>query len=98
VARAAVHTSLVLLVALISGCGNGGQSSTESGQPGVADPTAATQPSAVDGNGCSLAQRAGQTGSAKRDQNGVGASGESGGAADSSNMPTETERSAATTP
>ncbi|HEY3252433.1 MAG TPA: hypothetical protein VGJ91_00740, partial [Polyangiaceae bacterium] len=85
-ARSSLHTSLALLVALVSGCGTAGPSTSDAGQPGVADPTAATQPSAdsdgdrlpadqdqcpntpagvaVDGNGCSIAQRKAQTSSA----------------------------------
>ncbi|HEY0467204.1 MAG TPA: hypothetical protein VGC79_23550, partial [Polyangiaceae bacterium] len=45
-ARSSVQTSLVLLVALISGCGNAGQSSSDAGQPGIADPTATAEPNA----------------------------------------------------
>jgi len=82
-ARSYLHTSLALLVALVSGCSTAGQSTGEGAQPGIADPTAATQPSgdndsdrvvadqdlcpntpagvAVDGNGCSAAQREAQT-------------------------------------
>ena len=78
--RASLHTSLVLMVALISGCGTAGHSASDvAGEPGIADPNAAAQPTsdgdsdglpadqdlcpntpagvAVDGNGCSLAQR-----------------------------------------
>ena len=46
-ARSALHTSLVLLTALVSGCGSAGHSSTEgAGEPTLADPTAASQPAA----------------------------------------------------
>ena len=103
-ARSSLHTSLVLLVALVSGCGNVGQSGTEAGQPGLADPTAAAQPHAdqdgdklsadqdlcpntpagvaVDGNGCSLAQRQAQAASATDAPNGT--AGVGGGGTDTS--------------
>ncbi len=96
-ARSHLHTSLALLVALVSGCGNAGQSTADAGQPGIADPTATAQPSAdndgdrlpadqdlcpntpagvaVDGNGCSQAQRAAQTAGVAPDQNGTPKSG-----------------------
>jgi hypothetical protein len=45
-ARSYLHTSLALLVALVSGCGNAGPAASEAGQPGIADPTAAVEPSA----------------------------------------------------
>ncbi len=45
-ARSSLHTSLVLLVAVLAGCGSAGHSSTEiAGQAGIADPNAAAQPS-----------------------------------------------------
>ena len=46
-ARSCLHTSLVLLVALVSGCSSAGQSASDvAGEPGIADPTAASKPSA----------------------------------------------------
>ncbi|MEJ1960361.1 MAG: hypothetical protein WDO56_01910 [Gammaproteobacteria bacterium] len=49
-ARSSLHTSLafgVLMVALGSGCGTAGQSAADAaGDPGIADPTAAAEPSA----------------------------------------------------
>ncbi|MET0795116.1 MAG: hypothetical protein ABW061_26595, partial [Polyangiaceae bacterium] len=95
-ARSSLHTSLVLMVALVSGCGTAGQSASDvAGVPGVADPSAAAEPSAdkdtdglaadqdlcpntpagvaVDGNGCSAAQREAQgtgSGATQNDETG----------------------------
>ena len=45
-ARSTLHTSLVLLVALVSGCSGNGTTSSNAGEPGIADPTAQAKPSA----------------------------------------------------
>ena len=84
-ARSSLHTSLALLVALVSGCGTAAHSGSNAGDPGIADPTAQAKPAAdndtdglpadqdqcpntpsgaqVDGNGCSVDQRAAQSNS-----------------------------------
>ena len=50
-ARSYLHTSLVLVVALVFGCGNAGHTNSDvAGEPGIADPTAAAQPSADNDN------------------------------------------------
>lgn len=89
--RSCLHSSLVLMVALVSACGTSGSSAANAaGDPNVADPTAQAEPTAdkdtdglpadqdmcpgtaagvkVDGNGCSVEQRATQTSTPSKDQ------------------------------
>jgi len=55
-ARSYLHTSLALL-AFVSGCGGAAQPTTDTGQPDIADPTAAAEPSTDnDGDGFSADQ------------------------------------------
>ncbi len=104
-ARSSLHTSLVLMVALVSGCGTAGQSAGgDAGVAGIADPTATAQPGAdndtdglpadqdqcpntpagvaVDGNGCSTAQRAAQSNGNQKNANGDSGTGTDGTGSD----------------